>query len=422
MKFQLVEDASYIDIPNKLYHATYKQFLNSIKQKGLGNTKNKMWKDSKLGVVYLAGDPWVAESYAEESEWLDEVDDADEYLDNIVILEINSNNLDKNNLFVDENVLLDEDTENATWEYHGVIPWSRCKIYQDGGTLEENVLDEASIDPEGKYTDFGTGKVITDNIFDDKTHISFYDNLLTNPDYMAKEENLKGEVVMMSPKEYYQECADKIFTRSSAQSLINQRRADPTVLEEIKEIIVKYKRQVFLPMINYAEKQQEGLHRMLVAADLFGWDHKFPVLVVTWADEEKAKQKLKQDQEEYITKKIKRAVKETLEYSFEYLEDFIAQLENELADEFDEDVDAWQEINRGIYAKDAPAKWKVKFDGDTTISVQVEDVVYNIDYEDINFKEPELDDIEELGWNDLDLDDEDLKNLSIDDFLKKYGM
>ena len=55
-------------IPEKGYHATYKQFLNSIKRKGLGNTKKKMWSDSFSGVVYFANNPDVAESYAEEAE------------------------------------------------------------------------------------------------------------------------------------------------------------------------------------------------------------------------------------------------------------------------------------------------------------------------------------------------------------------
>lgn len=114
---------------DKLYHATYKQFLNSIKTKGLGNTRRKMWSDSKTGVVYLADDPWVAESYAETSDWVEERDDPDIYLDNIVILEIDTSKLDASKLFVDSNVLLDKGEENSTWEYHGIIPWEACKIF-----------------------------------------------------------------------------------------------------------------------------------------------------------------------------------------------------------------------------------------------------------------------------------------------------
>jgi hypothetical protein len=116
-------------VPSKLYHATYRQFLNSIKKKGLGNTKKKMWSDSKPGVVYLADDPWVAESYAEESEYIDSVEDPDDYLDNIIILEVDTSKLDSSKLYIDENVLLDADEEGSTWEYHDIIPWEAIKIF-----------------------------------------------------------------------------------------------------------------------------------------------------------------------------------------------------------------------------------------------------------------------------------------------------
>ena len=116
-------------IPNKLYHATYLQFLDSIKANGLGKTENKMWTDSKSGVVYLAEDPWVAESYAATSEFLDDREDADYFLDNIIILEVDTTKLDSAKLNIDENVLLYDDEERATWEYDRCIPWEACKIF-----------------------------------------------------------------------------------------------------------------------------------------------------------------------------------------------------------------------------------------------------------------------------------------------------
>jgi hypothetical protein len=128
-------------IPKKLYHATYKQFLKSIQQKGLGNTKRKMWSDSKTGVVYLADDPWVAESYAETAEWPEDRDDPDAYYDNIIILEIDTTKLDPSKLKVDENVLLDEGEENSTWEYHDIIPWDAIKIF-DSSIAEDFKLYE----------------------------------------------------------------------------------------------------------------------------------------------------------------------------------------------------------------------------------------------------------------------------------------
>lgn len=119
-------------IPNKLYHATYEPFLNSIEENGLGATENKMWEDSKPGIVYLATDPWVAESYAETSELADS-----ELLDNIIILEVDTSKLDINKLAIDRNVLLDEDEESATLEYYGIIPWEACKIFEEDAMTEK---------------------------------------------------------------------------------------------------------------------------------------------------------------------------------------------------------------------------------------------------------------------------------------------
>lgn len=153
-------------IPKKLYHATYKQFLKSIQQKGLGNTKRKMWTDSVRGVVYLADDPWVAESYAEESEWVDEREDPDAYLDNIIILEVDVSKLDKNKLEVDKNVLLDEGAENATWEYHGIIPWEACKIFDSStannsdASLTEDIEDYTIANVQGHFEAYKDNKFV----------------------------------------------------------------------------------------------------------------------------------------------------------------------------------------------------------------------------------------------------------------------
>ena len=104
-----------------LYHATYLPFLSSIKKNGLGNTNRKMYCDSKgKGVVYLANDADVAISYAEESEWVEEQEDPDKYLDNIIVLKIDVSKLDQDKLFSDENV---RSIDDATYEYHGIIPF-----------------------------------------------------------------------------------------------------------------------------------------------------------------------------------------------------------------------------------------------------------------------------------------------------------
>lgn len=103
-----------------LYHATYKPLLESIKNKGLGNTTQTFWSDSKPGVVYLAYDPDVAVSYAEVNEEVDE-----DWLDQIILLSIPIDKLDIDKLEYDKNV---RDKNNDTLEYHGIIPWSNLEV------------------------------------------------------------------------------------------------------------------------------------------------------------------------------------------------------------------------------------------------------------------------------------------------------
>jgi hypothetical protein len=108
-----------------LYHATYKPLLASIIRKGLDTSKSKKsWEDSIPGYVYLATDPYIAISYAETSEYV-----PDEWLDEIIVLTIDSTKLDPNRLFIDSNV---QDNEGETLEYRGVIPFeyvTNVKVY-----------------------------------------------------------------------------------------------------------------------------------------------------------------------------------------------------------------------------------------------------------------------------------------------------
>ena len=112
-------------IPAILYHATYRPLLKSIKKYGLGGDKAQAkWEDSKPGVVYLALNKDVAESYAETSDVV-----PDEWLDEIVVLKISTNGLDAAKFHLDTNVL---DNEGDTVEYHGVIPVNNIKMIKQG--------------------------------------------------------------------------------------------------------------------------------------------------------------------------------------------------------------------------------------------------------------------------------------------------
>ena len=124
MKLKLLLEST---VPTKLYHATYKQFIKSIKKDGgLIGGKNKMWGDSKSYVVYLAKDRDVAESYMEDNDFLNDLDDDeyDDYVDNIVVFEIDTSHLDPKLLKIDQNV---RNNDGATYEYAGKISMSSLK-------------------------------------------------------------------------------------------------------------------------------------------------------------------------------------------------------------------------------------------------------------------------------------------------------
>lgn len=112
-----------------LYHATYKPYWDEIKRTGRikpGVYSN--WEGlSHNNVIYLSKDYDDAISYAETAEYISE-----DYLDQIVVLEIDANRLDINKLGIDENQAYwnyDEVNieDTATWvelQYEGSIPTS----------------------------------------------------------------------------------------------------------------------------------------------------------------------------------------------------------------------------------------------------------------------------------------------------------
>jgi hypothetical protein len=116
----LREEFNGIEIPNVLYHATFSPILKKIKREGLGGpSATPLWTDSKENVVYLAIDPDVAYSYAEAV--FDENEDIPEsWMEKIIVLEIDTTNLNPNKFYLDRNVL---DNDGSTVEYHGIIPF-----------------------------------------------------------------------------------------------------------------------------------------------------------------------------------------------------------------------------------------------------------------------------------------------------------
>lgn len=271
--------------------------------------------------------------------------------------------------------------------------------------------------------DYGTGKVSGQNIFDTTTTgMSYYDQLIPGDkenEYMRKNKNLQGEIVKMSPMEYYTECANNIFDSGhTVKDLIKQRTYDKNYIKELEEVITKKHTKYPMPYLNYAEKGQEGLHRMYVAGELFGWDTKFPVLVIDYYDKEIADR----------NKKISRArefarydIRDCIDYAKDkiyddyydgcnsldtVISDYKEYIQEKAKDEFEINV----RVNTVIedrYGNDAVVPYVVSIDGfdlsDYNIPVHDDAIVYVEDLlpekalVDLGYGEPfEPDDIDDI--------------------------
>ena len=185
---------------------------------------------------------------------------------------------------------------------------------------------------------YGTGKAVGMDIFDTSTTgASFYNDLIPGSpenEYMADTKNLKGEIRMVSPYEYFNGCA-KIFSNSNKNITAEQqidfiKKYESDKIDELKKVITEKKRKFPMTYLNYAERGQEGRHRMYVAGELFGWNKKFPVLVINWADENRQNKWLEQKRQYNIEEKIDNAISETKRYRYDAIEDAREELEWQL--------------------------------------------------------------------------------------------
>lgn len=270
----------------------------------------------------------------------------------------------------------------------------------------DNVF-EGYLDAEEKFYDYKTSEISGNDIFDKTTTgVSFYNQFLGTRDleYLKNKKNLVGEIVYMSPEEYYQECGAHAFGHKvSAESLKSQRAADKKTLEHLKQVLTIYKKRFPMPFINYAEKGQEGLHRMFVAGEMFGWDSpKHPVLCIRWADEDRARREEKEKYDAKVESAIEYAVKESLHYAYSNLEEFKEQLQFDL----DRKFEYFDKI-------DKPVQFTLRV-SNSVVYVTVADITYEFDEDMIRIEESSPDDLDDFDIDDLDLD------LDTDEFLKKY--
>lgn len=116
------------------------------------------------------------------------------------------------------------------------------------------------------------------------TESTYYNEFLTNNDYMKKRYNLIGKIEYLTPFGYYLYCA-KMFGTAVDKLKYQRERDNGTDYIEKLTNLVKKGVQFPLTYVDFYNHNQEGLHRMYAVANIYGWNKKtFPVLVVNVFD------------------------------------------------------------------------------------------------------------------------------------------
>lgn len=160
-------------------------------------------------------------------------------------------------------------------------------MQQNFHTKAKDNLANGYLDKRFLIRNFHTQDMREDEIVDTTTTGSSYYNKFINSNYISNLSSklLSGQIIEMSPNEYYELCA-KYFRKGvfTIESLYKTRRNDTATLQMLKDVLLVYKKKLCMPWLNKAEHSQEGLHRMMVIGDLYGWDYKVPVLVIDFAE------------------------------------------------------------------------------------------------------------------------------------------
>ena len=195
-------------------------------------------------------------------------------------------------------------------------------------------MNDRYLDPEQKFYNYRTSEIDGNQIFDiNKASNSWAQNFIDDPKYMRDVENSEMQIVHMSPQEYWEICARDVFNKPIKQLMDQWRTLDGKTLEHLTQVILKYKKRFPITYINYASHNhptQEGLHRMIVAGDLFGWDTKFPVMLIKWADEEKAAQEKENKRKNEVENNISKAIDKALRYRYYKIDELKDQLYAEI--------------------------------------------------------------------------------------------
>lgn len=179
-----------------------------------------------------------------------------------------------------------------------------------GPDFDELFINNTALikDPLREGFDYGTGPARGTDIFDKSTLGGFSYKAMCIPgnkenEYMKNVKNRVGKIKWMSPDRYYSYSAKILNT--TVDDLKEQRGFDKDYIEKLKNVILKDKKKFPMTFIDFADNEQEGLHRMYVAGELFGWDTRFPVLVIDKNDPLREELLLELNRNQLITKSKK---------------------------------------------------------------------------------------------------------------------
>lgn len=139
--------------------------------------------------------------------------------------------------------------------------------------------DFYKIDGE-EFHDYGTKDITkwsypdlpySSEIFDKSTlgGFSAYDKYLNDPKYIS----------YITPNEYFEQVAKG--RKQTVWQVIRNVEAGSETLKHLKNVLLKAKKSFPMPFISRSNGAlQEGLHRIYVFAQMYGWNKSFPCLIL----------------------------------------------------------------------------------------------------------------------------------------------
>lgn len=109
----------------------------------------------------------------------------------------------------------------------------------------------------------------------DTTGMDKYDDIMDNPEINIDKRNLAYVIKWMRPSEYIYRCAKDIFKVDYHRLFDNRNDSKISKYSQMMKDGVKFD----MPMLNYAMKSQEGLHRAIAAMNI-NKDNLIPVMIV----------------------------------------------------------------------------------------------------------------------------------------------